>query len=435
MTTSVIPFQGLREGVAALRVPRGLLFHDAHRWKLYLVPDNKEPEKVFGWLVANGLTAGAPVPKEVPRISQVFLVGRDEAPAGGFQALGEARFACSCCGVSCRSLNLGPLLPADVERLQGLDWSGTAHDPARFFITRDGEPLAPEDLRDGVPFLRREGGGCQFLGKDNLCEVHVRFGAAAKPHMCRAFPLYLRATPTGVVVALRLDECNEAEKAMAGAPIAADAGALGALWSELRRVTMLPPQIWLAKGKLLRWDEYDSIERGLLEGTVQPGFAGEGQGGGIAFLLRALQTFASHGSIALPQPAPLDELTALRSWALKPALLPATGLPLARATAVDLDESALRLELHLGRLLLFNKDALQHMNLLLGLGQLAIKVWLTRQRALELAGAAGCVLATSRHLNDAAKELAQSSLRGELADRKLDPVALALAVAALTRLI
>src|SRR6185312_15383084 len=53
----------------------------------------------------------------------------------------------------------------------------------------------------GVPFFVRRGhehylnhradGGCVFLGADNLCRIHAKYGAAAKPLACRVYPLLL----------------------------------------------------------------------------------------------------------------------------------------------------------------------------------------------------------------------------------------------------
>lgn len=44
-----------------------------------------------------------------------------------------------------------------------------------------------EPLVDGQ--LRRIGGRCAFLGDDNLCRIHARFGADAKPTVCRQYPI------------------------------------------------------------------------------------------------------------------------------------------------------------------------------------------------------------------------------------------------------
>ena len=451
MRSAVIDFPNLRQGVAAVRVPRGVLFHDAHRWQLFLVGGDQNPEKVFAWMKANALVDGAPIPKTTPRVSQVFMVARDQAPEGGFTLLDEARFTCSCCGASCRSMNLGPLLPADVERLRGLDWTGTAHDPANFFAERNGDPV--EDQPDepiagrGDLFLRREGDACQFLGPDQRCEVHSRFGALAKPHMCRAFPIQLRAAPTGVVVGLRLDECLEAEKALLGPKLDDDAEALRYLWSELPKVQVLPPQIWLAEGVLVPWAEYEALEqRLLLQGPVES-HPGQAHGGGIAFLLRAVSAVLARAGRPMPQAAAPADLIALRRWALDLGSLASTDaagstpaaaasqplLPLARATAAGLDDAAFRLEERIARILLFNKDALQHIDLLRGLSQLVVKLWLMRERALDKAGKEGVPRATAAHLNRAAKEGAHDPLRDQIANHKLDPVALAAAVAALAQ--
>src|SRR5215468_9697835 len=185
---------GLRRGVRALRVPRGLIFHDAMRWRLFSAPADLTADKMRGFLERWGLYEGAPEPKKQPRLRQLFWVPIDSLPSRDIRTPPGARFACACCGTSCRTLKLGPLLPADMERLRKADWSGTGHDPSRFFVDADDQPLG----ETSEPFLRRDENGCQFLQKDNLCEVHARFGALTKPLMCRLFPYTFRATPTSV---------------------------------------------------------------------------------------------------------------------------------------------------------------------------------------------------------------------------------------------
>lgn len=410
--SAIVDFKGLREGVAAVATPRGLLFHDAWRWRLYLVQAGLGPQAAFDFLGENGLVEGAPLPPLAPRSSQMFSVGRDQAPDAGFSFAEEARFSCSACGSSCRSFHLGPLLPADVERLLGLDWSGTPHAPERFFIDRQGAALGGELLRDGREvFLRREGGACQFLQPDNLCEVHARFGAAAKPHMCRAFPILLRASPGGVVAGLRLAECSQAEAGAGGPRLADDPGAVRALWNELSRVTLLPPLVWLAPGALAGWDDYQVLERRLLD-------AGPA-GSGLRFLQRSLDALGARS--ALPACAP-EALALLRAWALPP------GLPV--APAAGLDAAALALEERLARLALFSKDAFEHPDLQRGLAHLLVAAHLSRERALDQAGREGAAQATARHLNDAARFVSTLLLRAHLAASGLDPLAVAAALGA-----
>jgi lysine-N-methylase len=70
--------------------------------------------------------------------------------------------------------------PGEGERLSALDWSGAA---------RDLEGISPVVTRSGRPALARGAdGACIYLGSENQCRIHERFGEAAKPLMCRLYP-------------------------------------------------------------------------------------------------------------------------------------------------------------------------------------------------------------------------------------------------------
>ncbi len=93
------------------------------------------------------------------------------------------RFSCTQCGDCCRGWHV-MLSPGEVERLQGLDWTGKV--PA----LEECEPTAK--LSSGgrrLPVLaRRDDGACVYLGERNQCLIHEHFGPDSKPLMCRLFP-------------------------------------------------------------------------------------------------------------------------------------------------------------------------------------------------------------------------------------------------------
>jgi lysine-N-methylase len=82
--------------------------------------------------------------------------------------------------------------PGELEKLKALDWET---DPA-------GAPAVPDlvDVAPGVEIRSEAGGGrrlslakrddgaCVYLGAENQCRIHERFGEGAKPLMCRLFP-------------------------------------------------------------------------------------------------------------------------------------------------------------------------------------------------------------------------------------------------------
>ena len=432
MAFTVIDVPRLRAGVVALRARSGLLFQDALRWKLFYLPETARSEGALRFLEECGLLEASPVPRASPRVSQIFLVPAAQAPVGDFRLPAGARFTCACCGESCRNLNLGPLLPADVDRLEALDWTGTGYDPAKFFVDREGEPADEERVAGRrYLFLRREGNGCQFLRPDNLCDLHARFGAGAKPFMCRAFPLQFRASPSGVVVGMRLGECLQADKVTGGELVSAREKEVRGLYGELVTVPMLPGLVWLAEGTLATWAEYEELEASAL--TAPPGahWPGEAHRGGLALLLRALAAVeARAGQQPLP-PAEAAVLPRLRTWSAAAHEQP-SPLPLARPPpAQGFDDEALDLEERICRLALIGKDALQHGDIASGIAMLAVECWLTRFRALDLAGAEGRVRAAGADLNTAWKLETQLLVRDHLAAEGQSSRALASAITAL----
>src|SRR5436190_4152224 len=115
--SAVVDIAGLRQGVRALRVPNGLLFHDPVRWRLFGAPAGLEPAKLKSFLVRQGLDESSPEPPPKPRLRQLFWVARDQAPDGDLVLPPQARFSCVCCGGSCHSMGLGPILERDADRL------------------------------------------------------------------------------------------------------------------------------------------------------------------------------------------------------------------------------------------------------------------------------------------------------------------------------
>jgi len=49
-------------------------------------------------------------------------------------------------------------------------------------------------------FLRMDKGACLFLGEDNLCSIHKKYGHMQKPAVCRQFPLVATQTESGIRV-------------------------------------------------------------------------------------------------------------------------------------------------------------------------------------------------------------------------------------------
>jgi Fe-S-cluster containining protein len=382
---------GLREAVRALRVPRGLLFHDPLRWRLFQAPGDLPEEKLRRFLVQNGLHAAAPQPERKPRLRQVFWVAPDQIPSRELRIHARARFACVACGVSCHMKKLGPLLREDVARLQALDWSGTGRDPSAFYIEEDGSPLDAGTLAERWkdPFLRRENDACQFLRDDNLCEVHARFGAAAKPLMCRMFPYQYRATPTGIAVGMRLGECASMLAATRGLPVVDQHDDLLGMLAQHESIALLPPTVWSTQDSLLTWEEYQRIEGALLAGASLPAGGSAAPFAGAVF--RAFEPQAG-------EPGSEADLAEMARRARE-------GLP--PVSVRPLDPDALLLEDRLCRQALFNKDLFLHQDLAQAAALLVLRSYLCRLDAPD---------GTAQGLNLAWKAAASRQLRELCAD-------------------
>ena len=394
----------LRAGVAVMPIASGLLVHDAIAWRLLATPDAAH--------IPPALREGARIPPIKPRIRQTFWVRPGEIPSRQFAIMPEARFSCVACGTSCRSLQLGPLLPADVDRLLALDWP--ERDPKQYFVDQSDEPLdAKPALAEGRDvFLRRSSAGCHFLRADNLCDVHARFGADAKPLMCRIFPYQYRATPRGIAVAMRFGECMSAPAALGGAKVAEQRADLEKMLDQHGPMPLIPPQVWVDGETLLTFEEYEELERKLLSAPT-PLLEVKA----APFAAAVFRTMAPRAKQA--SPGELEELSKRGALARRPEnLLPVLPQAPEAEQRRPLDKGALSLEDRLCRQTLFNKDLFFHRDLQHGAALLAIKSFLARNDA-----AAG----TAYALNAAWKTGAERQLREMLVG--LDTLGLAALVA------
>jgi lysine-N-methylase len=88
---------------------------------------------------------------------------------------------CHSCGDCCRSYAV-PATAEERQRIEGQGWEKLPEfQGVSFFVKRGGEYY----------LNHRADGGCVFLGPDNLCRIHAKFGSAAKPLACRIYPFLL----------------------------------------------------------------------------------------------------------------------------------------------------------------------------------------------------------------------------------------------------
>jgi lysine-N-methylase len=92
---------------------------------------------------------------------------------------------CQSCTNCCREYAV-PVTDEERRRIEAQGWDQDRDLAGRRLWKRSG-PWWKRRYR----LAHRPEGGCVFLGPDNLCRIHARFGAEAKPLACRLFPIML----------------------------------------------------------------------------------------------------------------------------------------------------------------------------------------------------------------------------------------------------
>jgi lysine-N-methylase len=88
---------------------------------------------------------------------------------------------CHSCGDCCRSYAV-PVTDEERKRIEAQGWEQLPEFQGVPYFTK----------RGGEFYLNhRADGGCVFLGADNLCRIHAKFGSAGKPLACRIYPFLL----------------------------------------------------------------------------------------------------------------------------------------------------------------------------------------------------------------------------------------------------
>ncbi len=92
------------------------------------------------------------------------------------------RHDCLACGRSCHGTMIPIINDSERDRIEGF-----------------AKVMGLDSPMNGN-FLRMNKGACLFLGDDNLCSIHKKYGAAQKPTVCRQFPLVATQTESEVRV-------------------------------------------------------------------------------------------------------------------------------------------------------------------------------------------------------------------------------------------
>ena len=169
-------------------------------------------------------------------------------------------FTCQHSGACCRNDWLVGVDDAAYQRLRAVDWKG--HQPP----LPPGEPFRPLPFPlaggERMTFARRADGACVFLADGERCSIHARWGAPAKPQVCREFPYSFVETPDGVAVGLSF-ACT-AVRGHHGRELAAQASEVQVVLDGSTRVRTLPDPIALFSSVDIDWTQYRAIEAALL---------------------------------------------------------------------------------------------------------------------------------------------------------------------------
>lgn len=171
---------------------------------------------------------------------------------------------CVSSGGCCGGTDLGPLDPADVARVEAIDWS--PHLPPE--VTREdwfGEAVGP----DGKPvvMLGRTCERCVFQRTDKLCTIHAEAGMLQKPTMCQQFPYTFTRTPAGISVSFAT-ECRAWWQARNnGAPPREEEATLRGLLAQGASVLEAPAVVPIWDGLDWSWRTWEETYRRCVAGV------------------------------------------------------------------------------------------------------------------------------------------------------------------------
>jgi lysine-N-methylase len=93
---------------------------------------------------------------------------------------------CAGCSACCRSYHV-PVSLEERKRIEAQGWEDDADLKDVAYFAKEGSWLSGRSYR----LNHRANGACVFLGPDNRCRIHAKFGSAAKPLACRIYPFLL----------------------------------------------------------------------------------------------------------------------------------------------------------------------------------------------------------------------------------------------------
>ena len=171
-------------------------------------------------------------------------------------------WSCHNCGGCCREHQI-VITAAEKKRIDKQNWMATDG-------VADDRPLI---VAQGADFRlnHQADGACVFLDDRGLCRIHAKFGEAAKPLACRAYPYAVHPSGNSVTVSLRFS-CPSVVQNL-GEPVAQQRQALEELAREIVPANYQAPDApQLFRGQPMSWPDVllllAFVERGLSIGKV-----------------------------------------------------------------------------------------------------------------------------------------------------------------------
>ncbi len=156
---------------------------------------------------------------------------------------------CRGCAACCRSYHV-PVTAEERKRIEGQGWEQEPEFKDTAYFVQEGSWLGGREWR----LNHRPDGACVFLGPDNRCRIHDKFGSAAKPLACRVYPFHLIPTGSEWRLGLRFACPSAAENH--GRPLAehlAEARDYAALLEEASPATKNAPPMPLQSKQIVPW--------------------------------------------------------------------------------------------------------------------------------------------------------------------------------------
>lgn len=170
-----------------------------------------------------------------------------------------ARFDCVTDGSCCRDFVEFRVDAPAAERILSADWRACSDLPER----EESPFYKPKKKGGDARLLKTRENRCGFLGEDDLCRLHKKYGAETKPLNCRAYPFRFVRTPGGIYVGMSFTCTSVLQDS--GRPLESHGEELRRLAAEDFLQDEVTDPIRLDSSLALGWDQYLAVEKALDE--------------------------------------------------------------------------------------------------------------------------------------------------------------------------